>query len=89
MTDFTTEPCRSCDAPIIWATSAKTGKNMPVNAEPVKGGTIALDWSHDGTVRANVLSVRQLAGASFGRPLRSSHFATCPQARQWRNRGGE
>lgn len=80
---FEIQACRSCDAAIIWATT--TGqKLMPVDAEPVADGNVELRPGHLGRgVVATVLTGPSL----FGGPLRTSHFATCAQADQWRRRG--
>jgi hypothetical protein len=75
---FRTEPCRSCDASIIWCTTGS--KSMPVNAEPERGGNLALEPTQ-GTPRVRVVDAKH----AFGRTdLRKSHFATCPQASTWR-----
>jgi len=79
---FPQDTCRSCNAPIIWAYTAT--KRMPVDAEPSTKGTVELRWEA-GTVRATVLG----AAKAFGRrDLRTSHFATCPDAAGWRKRRG-
>ena len=79
------EHCSSCYRPIIWAITT-TAKAMPVDAEPpTQGGNV--DLEHRGaTVKplARVLGV----AAQFGRAnLRTSHFATCPDAKKWRSKG--
>lgn len=81
---FKVDNCGSCDAPIIWAVSARSLKPMPVDAEPTKGANVALrDRGVDVPPLATVLAVAK----QFGRTnLRLSHFATCPQAGQWRRR---
>nr|MDT0658065.1 hypothetical protein [Micromonospora sp. DSM 115978] len=83
MSEHPTEPCRSCAAPIIWASSETTLKPMPVNAEPSKDGTVQLIKRDGEAPIARVLKVAQ----RFGRKdLRLSHFADCPDAPQWRAR---
>lgn len=76
------DACRSCDAAIIWATTAG-GKAMPVDAEPVEDGNVELASTngHRGPV-ATVLTGPSLLGG----PLRKSHFATCKDADTWRQR---
>lgn len=77
--------CRSCSAPIVWATT-RAGKPMPVDAVPVEDGNVELAPPPAGK-RAPVATV--LTGPSLlGGPLRKSHFATCKQAEEWRQ-GGE
>ena len=41
--DYTSEPCRSCHAPVIWAVTS-AGKSMPVDRDPAEDGSIALQW---------------------------------------------
>jgi hypothetical protein len=71
--------CRTCGAAITWATSAMTGKNMPLDAEPTAEGTMLLK---DGIVTPEV---RATPAFLASRPTRhTSHFSRCPQADQWR-----
>jgi len=75
--------CGSCAALIIWATTERL-KLMPVDVEPVAGGTIAIDH-RDGRTYARVVDAKHL----FGRTdLHKSHFATCPDAGSWRRKRG-
>lgn len=74
--------CRSCGAPVIWAVTTSLSK-MPVDAEPVEDGNVALMAPrHEGSLRAIVLG--PLDTLTHESPLRTSHFATCPQAKSWR-----
>jgi hypothetical protein len=80
--------CNSCNADIIWARSLH-GRAMPVDAEPSPAGTV-LVATRQGIVRATVYTADD--AARFLRPeqireLRTSHFATCPDADTWRKRG--
>lgn len=81
MTDFQIERCRTCsNAPIIWALT-KRNNAIPVDAEPdpLRGN---IDLSiRDGVVRADILKP-----SASRNDLRVSHFATCPKAKEWRNR---
>lgn len=92
--------CRSCDAPIIWAT-LPSGERMPLDALPVPDGNVLL---HSDGVRALVLGkddeleaeaiaasggaagLKRLAGMRY-----VSHCATCPHSashrKQKRGRG--
>lgn len=75
---FEVVSCRSCNARIIWART--TGdRAMPVDAEPVDGGNIELTMQGHRVV-ATVTDAPTL----FGPALRTSHFATCPDADKWR-----
>jgi hypothetical protein len=77
-------PCKSCSAPVIWATTTR-GKAMPVDPDPVVEGNLVLEARFgDAPPLARVLGVAK----QFGRKdLRVAHFVTCPQAGQWRRRG--
>lgn len=79
--------CRSCQAPIIWAVSAKTGRPMPIDVEPTAGANVELvahavrpdEWL------AKVISPR----LTFGRgDLRMAHHASCPQGKAWKRKTG-
>ena len=86
MSRFTAEPCRSCGALVIWCVTT-AGKAMPVDAEPATGGTIRIEQRGGPKPLARVLTKAELARTGFGAAtLRTSHFATCPQADQWRTR---
>jgi hypothetical protein len=80
---FTIDHCRSCAATIIWA-STRGGKSMPVDADPSADGNVEVQRFPDNTVFADVLTQPPLAG---GTTLRKAHFATCPDAANWRARG--
>lgn len=68
--------CRSCGAPIVWATTANR-KRMPVDAAPSARGTIML---RDG--KAHVMgSLEALSLRDAGVELHEPHHATCPDAR--------
>jgi hypothetical protein len=73
-----TSLCRSCSAPIIWAKTS-LGKNMPVDATPTPAGNLLL--RDDGTV----LTLGAAGAGAIG-TRHTSHFATCPNAREHRNR---
>lgn len=79
------EECRtpSCRARIIWAKTERM-QAMPVEADPAPDGTLELWWDFNEVRVRNLRSVRQ----RFGKTLHRSHFATCPEADKWRNRGG-
>lgn len=71
--------CRTCRARIVWVKTA-AGKQMPIDVDPTVRGNIALD---DGV--AEVLSLASAEAAKHrGVPLYISHFATCPDAKDFR-----
>lgn len=68
----TTEMCRACHAPIIFARTAE-GRRMPLDKEPLATGFV-LELDADGVVCTRSVQVR------------TSHFATCPNAAQFRRK---
>lgn len=64
--------CRSCEAPVVWATST-TGKATPMQVDPAGAWIIV-----DGRAR--------LKKDGDEGPFYTSHFATCPQASSWRGK---
>lgn len=72
--------CRGCGAPIIWAVTA-TSKRIPINPEPHPTGNIELDLT-DRIPRAIVHTQGPLGVDT----LYLAHFATCPNAHQFRKR---
>ena len=74
--------CGSCHAEIRWGRT-KAGKPIPVDAEPVEDGNLAVRLD-EGELRTRVVRL--------GDPLEpgewrgTSHFATCPNADQHRKR---
>lgn len=84
--------CRSCGRPIVWAKTL-AGRSMPVDTDPDPEGNLLL-VEVDEDVKA-VISISGLteearqAAQRVGVVLRTSHFATCPDATMWRReRGG-
>lgn len=74
--------CRSCDAEIIWI-KTKQGKNMPcdpleIHHDEANDGDVLVGY--DGTVTVVRLN-RQLPNVKG----HVSHFATCPDAQNWRS----
>lgn len=71
--------CRSCGAPVIWCLTAN-GKRMPLDAEPADDGDFVLAYGDP------PLASRAPGRSLFDEDLFTSHFATCPDADQWRQR---
>lgn len=71
--------CRSCRAPITWAGTVN-GKPMPLDAAPYEGD------DERGLFAIHVVDGKTLAvGATpADDPVYRSHFATCPNAKEWR-----
>jgi hypothetical protein len=73
--------CSSCSAEIFWA-QLPSGRSMPVDAEPTPDGNVVLLHTPEGSIKARVLKKGERP--TPGAPLRSSHFSTCPNAKQHR-----
>jgi hypothetical protein len=70
--------CRSCNADIEWAEWADTGKAVPLDVGAKPNGNLVVV---SGKVRRYTHE-----DAKLGREKRASHFATCPDAKDWRSR---
>jgi len=68
--------CNSCEAEIEWAESATTGKPVPLNVGATPDGSLAVVNG-----KAHAYTLEDLA---LKRDRRTSHFATCPDADDWR-----
>ena len=79
--------CRSCGAEITWAKTL-TGKRMPIDAEPdnAKGNLLLIKSNGVGVLLplAGLNDEARQAAERQRVPLYVSHFATCPQAGDWR-----
>lgn len=78
-----TETCRSCDAPVVWCTTDR-GDRMPVDADPVPHGNIAVTPGPRRSVATVLDGEEVVAARARGARLHLSHFATCPAAKEWR-----
>lgn len=66
--------CRSCKAPILWVTMAKSGKANPLDPAPCKEGNIII---RDG----KGVTLPKIEREDYG-DLYLSHFVTCPNRAQ-------
>lgn len=73
--------CRSCRAPIVWA-STVNGRSMPVDRDPVPDGNLILTYPSPGSALALVVDPDQTM--LDDPPRYVSHFVTCPNADQHR-----
>jgi hypothetical protein len=73
--------CRSCGAEIVWVNNVRSGKAMPLNAEPdlLKGNVLAVDGIGD-ALDAKVAAEARSKGVN----LHLSHFATCVDSKKFR-----
>lgn len=77
---------------MIWAVTKK-GKRMPVDAAPVPSGNIVLledrilpDSQGRPQLLAHYLGKNAGGAMDLGEDRYVSHYATCPHAKQWRER---
>lgn len=73
--------CKSCRAEIIWTKDVNTGRNVPVDADPVPNGNILVDGYESYVIARSELDQHE------SEPRHLNHFATCPNADRWRNKG--
>lgn len=83
---YTIEACRSenCKAPVIWARTEN--RAMPVDAAPSAVGNVRL-FQAQGFTYARVVTkdeAERMRRDPKAVPLRTSHFATCPDSAKWR-----
>lgn len=71
--------CRSCQAPIRWAVTGANRKPIPLDLEPTDDGNVELV---DGYAKTWGTSHDWPAGVDRYR----SHYASCPDAGEWRKR---
>jgi hypothetical protein len=79
--------CKSCDRPIVWC-KMSSGKNMPLDPEPVADGNLVRMASVE-SGRAVFHAVVYRADKHEGFKRYRSHFVSCPQADQHRKRRGD
>lgn len=72
--------CSRCDAEILWAKSATTGRPMPMNATPDPKGTFVII---SGRARAATAEDDRLFRDRY-----TSHFSNCPAAGEFRRARG-
>lgn len=76
-------PCRSCGAPMWWATT-EAGKAIPLDDQPTPDGNLAVHRDPNGVLHARGLVLDEEPLEHEHRA--TSHFATCPHANQHRRR---
>lgn len=77
-----TARCRSCGAPIVWATTTR-GRLMPVDVDPTPDGTLLLTGP-PAALRVDAAAEPTLFDGETDPPRYTSHYATCPHANRWR-----
>ncbi len=78
-----TTPCRSCGAPMVFV-RMPTGALNPINPEPAANGNIRITGEIAGVVQGETMMA--LDAAQFEGEKYLSHYATCPQRREWRKK---
>ncbi len=82
------DTCRSCHQPVLFVPSAKSGKPMILNAEPVEKRVVLIDRLHSTLAPAaeheRLRLEDRLAGAVVN--AHTDHHATCPAAKNWKGR---
>jgi hypothetical protein len=73
--------CRSCRSPIVWCRTHERGQIIPVDPDPREDGNLE-------RVEGNIVRVSAQATDLFGGDRYVSHFATCPDAEEWRREHG-
>lgn len=75
--------CRSCGADIVWAYMMPGGKAAPIDAVSTPNGNVVLRNSRGVVgIVGHVLAPGD--HRSDTEPTYTSHFATCPDADEWR-----
>lgn len=74
--------CKSCGASIHWAYT-ESGKRMPVDAEPTAAGNIRLVRRKNQNGGRDPFAI--VVKPDIEPNLRTSHFVTCPNAKQHRS----
>ncbi len=71
--------CQSCNTKINWVPTAATGKNMPVDIDPVEDGNMII-------VDRQVVVLKKGEVPPEGALRYKSHYATCPHAARHRGK---
>lgn len=79
-------PCGTCRARMFFARSTSTGNVMPFDAGASLLGTFRLDRDLLDDWTATYVPP---AAHEADTPLYASHFATCPDAPDWRRKEGQ
>lgn len=90
--------CRSCGAPIVWATSERE-RSIPIDTKPRPDGNIELVEEHDRLIARVLTDARRAElerqilaanrdGDTLPLNIYVTHFTTCPNAAAHRRRHG-
>jgi hypothetical protein len=83
--------CQSCQAPVIFVPSAKSGKPMILDARPTKAVGVGHLIYADGMQTFDPPGIQLCEDVGHGRVAQvvsvfTDHHATCPAARSWAGR---
>jgi hypothetical protein len=73
--------CDSCGAPIVWRRTIH-GTNIPLDAHPESGRPLVVEDGNLILVEAS----RIVRYVKAGQGRHRTHFATCPDSKQWRKK---
>jgi hypothetical protein len=76
--------CKSCGAAIDWAVDP-AGKRIPVDTGQREDGTLAVQPLGGGALAVRYMRKGSVLSVDEYRAV--SHYATCPDAKAWRERG--
>lgn len=76
--------CKSCGAEVLWVKLVPTNRLNPLNPTPTRAGNIRMLGTRKAV--AKVLGKAELAEALATEELYTSHFVTCPNAKQHRSK---
>lgn len=77
--------CRSCGAEVLWVKLIPHNRLNPLNPTPTREGNIRMLGQRKAVAR--VLGKEDMATAKLAsEELYTSHFATCPNAKQHRSK---
>lgn len=75
--------CESCRRLMLWAVTAKKGRRIPLDPEPVENGNITLSGVKP-LIATTLVGFELELAQRQGDPLYIAHHATCPEGRKWR-----
>lgn len=78
--------CRSCGATIFFATCVRSQRPIPIDTQPTADGNLMVRGGKKSTqLYAKKVDAKGVVGEKRdGADLYTCHFATCPQANEWR-----
>lgn len=80
------DACGSCSAPVFFAWTP-AGAQAIIDVEPVEDGNVMLlRQSRFGTIAVTLSKAALERARGGGVQLRKSHWATCPDKAEWRER---